>query len=82
MLHFNPELCWPPVLSCADSLEERLAMTIQSHCHGLMFLEVKENVGKIFICNVKEKNAQILSISWVQIKILHVWDMSEQNSLF
>lgn len=47
-----------------------------------MFLEVKENVGKIFICNVKEKNAQILSISWVQIKILHVWDMSEQNSLF
>lgn len=48
-------------------------MTIQSLCHGLMFLEVKENVEEMFICSVTEKNGEILIIFWVQIRILHVW---------
>lgn len=47
-----------------------------------MFLEVKGNIDEIFICNVKEKNAQILSISWMQVKILHVWAVLEQDRLF
>lgn len=57
-------------------------MTVQSRCQGLTFLEVKGNVGNIFICKVKEENVQILSISWAQIKILHVCVMLEQYRLF
>lgn len=47
-------------------------MAILSLCHCLMFLEVKGNVEKMFICSVREK-AEILSIFWVQIRIRHVW---------